>query len=129
MPFDFYENFRITKKRFRAYLPPYLDSTETKVASDPSLLQYTPYFDPAPALEGYPHQHTVLWPLDIMPPKKNVPVKKPAEPSISNPAGNPGAGVPPVKTKAEPAPAPAISPSHEKTQEPLISLSQSGNRV
>lgn len=57
-----------------------------------------------------------------MPPKKDVPVKKPAGASISKPAAKPAAGVPPAKTKAEPAP--AVPPAHEKTQEPPIDLSK-----
>lgn len=76
--------------------------------------------------DGCPHQHTVLWPPDIMPPKKDVPVKKPAGPSIPKPAAKPAAGAPPAKTKAEPVPAPvpAVLPTPGKTQEPPIDLSK-----
>uniref|UniRef100_A0A8C9BX11 Myosin light chain 6B n=1 Tax=Phocoena sinus TaxID=42100 RepID=A0A8C9BX11_PHOSS len=61
-----------------------------------------------------------------MPPKKDVPVKKPAGPSIPKPAAKPAAGAPPAKTKAEPVPAPvpAVLPTPEKTQEPPIDLSK-----
>uniref|UniRef100_A0ABI7ZUQ2 Myosin light polypeptide 6 n=1 Tax=Felis catus TaxID=9685 RepID=A0ABI7ZUQ2_FELCA len=59
-----------------------------------------------------------------MPPKKDVPMKKPAGPSISKPAAKPAAGAPPAKTKAEPAPAPAVPPAPQKTQEPPIDLSK-----
>uniref|UniRef100_A0A8C9DUY0 EF-hand domain-containing protein n=1 Tax=Prolemur simus TaxID=1328070 RepID=A0A8C9DUY0_PROSS len=55
-----------------------------------------------------------------MPPKKDVPVKKPAGPSISKPAAKPAAGAPPVKTKAEPA----VPQAPEKTKEPPIDLSK-----
>ncbi|XP_045409635.1 myosin light chain 6B isoform X1 [Lemur catta] len=75
---------------------------------------------PDPAGDGCPHRHTVLWPPDIMPPKKDVPVKKPAGPSISKPAAKPAAGAPPVKTKAEPA----VPQAPEKTKEPPIDLSK-----
>nr|KAF6453198.1 myosin light chain 6B [Molossus molossus] len=57
-----------------------------------------------------------------MPPKKDVPVKKPAGPSISKPAAKPAAGAPPAKTKAEPAAAVPSAP--EKTWEPPIDLSK-----
>ncbi|XP_036120166.1 myosin light chain 6B-like [Molossus molossus] len=57
-----------------------------------------------------------------MPPKKDVPVKKPAGPSISKPATKPAAGAPPAKTKAEPAAAVPSAP--EKTWEPPINLSK-----
>ncbi|TEA33913.1 hypothetical protein DBR06_SOUSAS2310005, partial [Sousa chinensis] len=61
-----------------------------------------------------------------MPPKKDVPVKKPAGPSIPKPAAKPAAGAPPAKTKAEPVPAPvpAVLPTPGKTQEPPIDLSK-----
>ncbi|XP_048217970.1 myosin light chain 6B isoform X1 [Perognathus longimembris pacificus] len=55
-----------------------------------------------------------------MPPKKDVPVKKPAGPSISKPAAKPAAGTPPAKTKAEPA----VSQMPVKTQEPPVDLSK-----
>uniref|UniRef100_A0A8C0WZ73 EF-hand domain-containing protein n=1 Tax=Castor canadensis TaxID=51338 RepID=A0A8C0WZ73_CASCN len=55
-----------------------------------------------------------------MPPKKDVPVKKPAGPSISKPAAKPTAGAPPAKTKAEPA----VSQAPVKTQEPPVDLSK-----
>ncbi|XP_019066282.2 myosin light chain 6B isoform X1 [Fukomys damarensis] len=55
-----------------------------------------------------------------MPPKKDVPVKKPAGPSISKPAPKPAAGTPPAKTKAEPA----VPQAAVKTQEPPIDLSK-----
>lgn len=55
-----------------------------------------------------------------MPPKKDVPVKKPAGPSISKPAPKPAAGTPPTKTKAEPA----VPQAAVKTQEPPIDLSK-----
>ncbi|MBZ3891620.1 Myosin light chain 6B [Sciurus carolinensis] len=55
-----------------------------------------------------------------MPPKKDVPVKKPAGPSISKPAAKPAAGVPPAKTKAEPA----VAQAPVKTQEPPVDLSK-----
>uniref|UniRef100_A0A8C0NTK3 Myosin light chain 6 n=1 Tax=Canis lupus familiaris TaxID=9615 RepID=A0A8C0NTK3_CANLF len=57
-----------------------------------------------------------------MPPKKDVPMKKPAGPSISKPAAKPAAGAPPAKPKAEPAP--AVPPAPQKTQEPPIDLSK-----
>ncbi|EFB28842.1 hypothetical protein PANDA_004078, partial [Ailuropoda melanoleuca] len=58
-----------------------------------------------------------------MPPKKDVPVKKPAGPSIAKPAAKPAAAAaPPAKTKAEPAP--AAPPAPQKTQEPPIDLSK-----
>ncbi|KAF3826130.1 hypothetical protein GH733_006244 [Mirounga leonina] len=57
-----------------------------------------------------------------MPPKKDVPMKKPAGPSIAKPAAKPAAGAPPAKTKAEPAP--AAPPAPQKTQEPPIDLSK-----
>lgn len=57
-----------------------------------------------------------------MPPKKDVPVKKPAGPSISKPAAKPAAaaGAPPAKSKAEPA----VPQAPQKTQEPPIDLSK-----
>uniref|UniRef100_A0A2K6SXU4 EF-hand calcium-binding domain-containing protein 11 n=1 Tax=Saimiri boliviensis boliviensis TaxID=39432 RepID=A0A2K6SXU4_SAIBB len=56
-----------------------------------------------------------------MPPKKDVPVKKPAGPSISKPASKPvAAGVPPAKPKAEPA----VRQAPRKTQEPPVNLSK-----
>lgn len=55
-----------------------------------------------------------------MPPKKDVPVKKPAGPSISKPAAKPTAGTPPAKTKAEPA----APQTPAKTQEPPVDLSK-----
>uniref|UniRef100_A0A2I3SBF1 Myosin light chain 6B n=3 Tax=Homininae TaxID=207598 RepID=A0A2I3SBF1_PANTR len=56
-----------------------------------------------------------------MPPKKDVPVKKPAGPSISKPAAKPAAaGAPPAKTKAEPA----VPQAPQKTQEPPVDLSK-----
>ncbi|KAF6120481.1 myosin light chain 6B [Phyllostomus discolor] len=57
-----------------------------------------------------------------MPPKKDVPVKKPVGPAIPKPATKPAAGAPPAKTKAEPAAAVPLAP--EKTQEPPIDLSK-----
>ncbi|XP_036091828.1 myosin light chain 6B isoform X1 [Rousettus aegyptiacus] len=57
-----------------------------------------------------------------MPPKKDVPVKKPAGPSISKPAAKPVAGAPLGKTKAEPTAAVPSAP--EKTREPPIDLSK-----
>ncbi|XP_075408936.1 myosin light chain 6B [Tenrec ecaudatus] len=65
-------------------------------------------------------RHTVLWLPDIMPPKKDVPVKKPVGSSPSKPAAKPAAGVPPAKAKAESA----ASPAPEKPQEPPIDLSK-----
>ncbi|XP_014699362.1 myosin light chain 6B [Equus asinus] len=66
-----------------------------------------------------------------MPPKKDIPVKKPAGPPISKPAAKPAApGAPPAKPKPEPAPAvppvipPAVPPAPQKTQEPPIDLSK-----
>ncbi|XP_007953304.1 myosin light chain 6B [Orycteropus afer afer] len=64
-----------------------------------------------------------------MPPKKDVPVKKPVGPSTSKPAAaKPAASaVPPGKAKAEPAAAPAApvaAPAPEKPQEPPIDLSK-----
>ncbi|KAB1269764.1 Myosin light chain 6B [Camelus dromedarius] len=65
-----------------------------------------------------------------MPPKKDVPVKKPAGPPISKPPAKPAAGAPPAKPKAEPAPepAPALVPlvpqPPPKVQEPPIDLSK-----
>ncbi|XP_016079958.1 PREDICTED: myosin light chain 6B isoform X2 [Miniopterus natalensis] len=56
-----------------------------------------------------------------MPPKKDVPVKKPAGPSIPKPATKPAAGAPTAKTKTEPAAVPSAS---EKTWEPPIDLSK-----
>ncbi|XP_058164013.1 myosin light chain 6B isoform X1 [Dasypus novemcinctus] len=82
--------------------------------------------------DGCPSRHTVLWPPDIMPPKKDVPVKKPVGPSVSKPAAKPAAGAPPAKPaagappakpKAEPA-APPAPPAPPKTQEPPIDLSK-----
>uniref|UniRef100_A0A2K6U6Y5 Myosin light chain 6 n=1 Tax=Saimiri boliviensis boliviensis TaxID=39432 RepID=A0A2K6U6Y5_SAIBB len=56
-----------------------------------------------------------------MPPKKDVPVKKPAGPSISKPATKPAAaGAPPAKPKAEPA----VPQAPQKTQEPPVDLSK-----
>uniref|UniRef100_A0A2K6MWK5 EF-hand domain-containing protein n=1 Tax=Rhinopithecus bieti TaxID=61621 RepID=A0A2K6MWK5_RHIBE len=57
-----------------------------------------------------------------MPPKKDVPVKKPAGPSISKPAAKPAAaaGAPPAKSKAEAA----VPQAPQKTQEPPIDLSK-----
>uniref|UniRef100_I3M2A7 Myosin light chain 6B n=1 Tax=Ictidomys tridecemlineatus TaxID=43179 RepID=I3M2A7_ICTTR len=55
-----------------------------------------------------------------MPPKKDVPVKKPAGPSISKPAAKPAAGAPTAKTKAEPA----VPQAPVKTQEPPVDLSK-----
>lgn len=57
-----------------------------------------------------------------MPPKKDVPVKKPTGPSISKPAAKPAAaaGAPPAKSKAEPA----VPQAPQKTQEPPIDLSK-----
>ncbi|XP_006777915.1 PREDICTED: myosin light chain 6B isoform X2 [Myotis davidii] len=75
-----------------------------------------------PAGDGCPHRHTVLWPPDIMPPKKDVPVKKPAGPPISKPAPKPAAGAPPAKSKAEQAAAAPSGP--EKTWEPPMDLSK-----
>uniref|UniRef100_F6QBL3 Myosin light chain 6 n=1 Tax=Equus caballus TaxID=9796 RepID=F6QBL3_HORSE len=64
-----------------------------------------------------------------MPPKKDIPVKKPAGPPISKPAAKPAApAAPPAKPKPEPAPAvpPVIPvpPAPQKTQEPPIDLSK-----
>ncbi|XP_013376277.1 PREDICTED: myosin light chain 6B isoform X1 [Chinchilla lanigera] len=70
--------------------------------------------------DGCPHRHTVLWPPDIMPPKKDVPVKKPAGPPIAKPAPKPAAGTPPAKTKAEPA----VPQAAVKTPEPPVDLSK-----
>ncbi|KAK1341037.1 hypothetical protein QTO34_017438 [Cnephaeus nilssonii] len=86
-----------------------------------------PHLDPA-GLPGYlnrdgcPHRHTVLWPPDIMPPKKDVPVKKPAGPPLSKTATKPAAGAPPAKSKAEQAAAVPSGP--EKTWEPPMDLSK-----
>ncbi|XP_075811027.1 myosin light chain 6B isoform X1 [Microtus pennsylvanicus] len=55
-----------------------------------------------------------------MPPKKDVPVKKPTGPPISKPAAKSAAGTPPAKTKAEPAAPQAPA----KTQEPPVDLSK-----
>lgn len=55
-----------------------------------------------------------------MPPKKDVPVKKPAGPPISKPAAKSAAGTPSAKTKAEPAAPQAPA----KTQEPPVDLSK-----
>ncbi|EAW96895.1 myosin, light polypeptide 6B, alkali, smooth muscle and non-muscle, isoform CRA_b [Homo sapiens] len=53
-----------------------------------------------------------------MPPKKDVPVKKPAGPSISKPAAKPAAaGAPPAKTKAEPAVPQAPQKTQKMTEE------------
>ncbi|KAK2493635.1 hypothetical protein MC885_009419 [Smutsia gigantea] len=72
---------------------------------------------------GCPAPAPLSWtPRDIMPPKKDVPMKKPAGPSIFKPAAKPAAGAPPAKTKAESAP--AVPPAREKTQEPPIDLSK-----
>ncbi|XP_006093719.1 myosin light chain 6B [Myotis lucifugus] len=79
-----------------------------------------PHLDPAG--DGCPHRHTVLWPPDIMPPKKDVPVKKPAGPPISKPAPKPAAGASPAKSKAEQAAAAPSGP--EKTWEPPMDLSK-----
>ncbi|XP_037353996.1 myosin light chain 6B [Talpa occidentalis] len=57
-----------------------------------------------------------------MPPKKDVPVKKPAGPSVSKPAARPAPGTPLAKGKAEPTPAVPLTPG--KTQEPPIDLSK-----
>ncbi|XP_066225843.1 myosin light chain 6B [Saccopteryx leptura] len=57
-----------------------------------------------------------------MPPKKDVPVKKPVGPAISKPATKPAAGALPAKTKAEPVAAVPSAP--EKTHEPPIDLSK-----
>ncbi|KAG8510241.1 Myosin light chain 6B [Galemys pyrenaicus] len=57
-----------------------------------------------------------------MPPKKDVPVKKPAGPSIAKTAAKPAAGTPLAKGKAEPAPAAPLT--SEKTQDPPIDLSK-----
>ncbi|XP_053777307.1 myosin light chain 6B [Desmodus rotundus] len=57
-----------------------------------------------------------------MPPKKDVPVKKPVGPTIPKPATKPAAGTPPAKTKAEPVA--AVHPAPAKTQEPPIDLSK-----
>nr|XP_008001799.2 myosin light chain 6B isoform X1 [Chlorocebus sabaeus] len=82
----------------------------------------SPATDADPTGDGCPHPHTVLWPPDIMPPKKDVPVKKPTGPSISKPAAKPAAaaGAPPAKSKAEPA----VPQAPQKTQEPPIDLSK-----
>ncbi|XP_069908512.1 myosin light chain 6B isoform X2 [Oryctolagus cuniculus] len=59
-----------------------------------------------------------------MPPKKDVPVKKPAGPApgpaVSKPAAKPAAGAPPAKPKAEPA----VPAAPEKPQEPPVDLSK-----
>ncbi|XP_045148577.1 myosin light polypeptide 6 isoform X2 [Echinops telfairi] len=55
-----------------------------------------------------------------MPPKKDVPVKKPVGSSPSKPAAKPAAGVPPAKAKSESA----ASPAPEKPREPPIDLSK-----
>ncbi|XP_062932245.1 myosin light chain 6B [Cynocephalus volans] len=55
-----------------------------------------------------------------MPPKKDVPVKKPAGPSISKPAAKPAAAAPPAKTTPEPA----VPPAPEKIQGPPVDLSK-----
>ncbi|MBZ3885139.1 Myosin light chain 6B [Sciurus carolinensis] len=67
-----------------------------------------------------PRRHSVLWSPDIMPPKKDVPMKKAAGSSVSEPAAKPAAGVPPAKTKAEPA----LAQAPVKTQEPPVDLSK-----
>ncbi|XP_036312858.1 myosin light chain 6B isoform X2 [Pipistrellus kuhlii] len=79
-----------------------------------------PHLDPAG--DGCPHRHTVLWPPDTMPPKKDVPVKKPAGPPLAKTAPKPAAGAPPAKSKAEPAAAAPSGP--EKTWEPPMDLSK-----
>lgn len=57
-----------------------------------------------------------------MPPKKDVPVKKPAGPPLSKTAIKPAAGAPPAKSKAEHA---ATAPSgSEKAWEPPMDLSK-----
>uniref|UniRef100_A0A8D2CL06 EF-hand domain-containing protein n=1 Tax=Sciurus vulgaris TaxID=55149 RepID=A0A8D2CL06_SCIVU len=55
-----------------------------------------------------------------MPPKKEVPMKKPAGPSVSEPAAKPAAGVPPAKSKAEPT----VPQAPVKTQEPPVDPSK-----
>lgn len=55
-----------------------------------------------------------------MPPKKDVPVKKPAGPSISKPAARSTAGTTPAKTKTESA----APQTPAKTQEPPVDLSK-----
>lgn len=57
-----------------------------------------------------------------MPPKKDVPVKKPVGPPVSKPATKPAAGAPPAKPKAEQAA--AVPSGSEKTGEPPIDLSK-----
>lgn len=57
-----------------------------------------------------------------MPPKKDVPVKKPVGPPLSKPATKPAAGAPPAKSKAEQAAAVPSGP--EKTWEPPMDLSK-----
>ncbi|XP_008146844.2 myosin light chain 6B [Eptesicus fuscus] len=57
-----------------------------------------------------------------MPPKKDVPVKKPAGPPLSKTATKPAAGAPPAKSKAEQAAAVPSGP--EKTWEPPMDLSK-----
>ncbi|XP_012588016.1 PREDICTED: myosin light chain 6B [Condylura cristata] len=57
-----------------------------------------------------------------MPPKKDVPVKKPVGPSVSKPAAKPAAGTPLARGKVEPVP--AIPLTSGKTQEPPIELSK-----
>ncbi|XP_036312857.1 myosin light chain 6B isoform X1 [Pipistrellus kuhlii] len=57
-----------------------------------------------------------------MPPKKDVPVKKPAGPPLAKTAPKPAAGAPPAKSKAEPAAAAPSGP--EKTWEPPMDLSK-----
>ncbi|EAW96898.1 myosin, light polypeptide 6B, alkali, smooth muscle and non-muscle, isoform CRA_c [Homo sapiens] len=93
---------------------------KTKAAGSPALPHH-PHLSATGNRDGCPHPHTVLWPPDIMPPKKDVPVKKPAGPSISKPAAKPAAaGAPPAKTKAEPA----VPQAPQKTQEPPVDLSK-----
>ncbi|CAK6443315.1 unnamed protein product [Pipistrellus nathusii] len=57
-----------------------------------------------------------------MPPKKDVPVKKPAGPPLAKTAPKPAVGAPPAKSKAEPAAAAPSGP--EKTWEPPMDLSK-----
>uniref|UniRef100_M0RDP3 Myosin light chain 6B like 1 n=1 Tax=Rattus norvegicus TaxID=10116 RepID=M0RDP3_RAT len=73
-----------------------------------------------PARDGCPCWHTVLLPPDIVPPKKDAPVKKPAGPSISKRAAKSTAGTLLAKTKAEPA----APQTPTKTQEPPVDLSK-----
>ncbi|XP_004429291.1 myosin light chain 6B [Diceros bicornis minor] len=63
-----------------------------------------------------------------MPPKKDIPVKKPAGPAVSKPAPKPAAvGAPTAKPKPEPEPAvplPVPPPAPPKILEPPIDLSK-----